>query len=43
MMQALEMLRLVKGHILGQSNDNSEVIKPVAIDIIDLCLSEGIS
>jgi len=36
MMQALELLWLVKKTL------NSEEIKPIAIAIIDLCLSEGI-
>ena len=40
MMQALELLQLVKRHILGQSDVE---IKPVAIAIIELCLSESIS
>jgi len=40
MMQALELLRLVKRH---EATLNSEEIKPVAIVIIELRLSEGIS
>ena len=45
MIQALELLQLAKRHISGQSDVtvNSEEIKPVAIAIIDLCFSEGIS
>ena len=44
MMQALEVLWLAKWHFSGQSDVlNSEEIKPVAIDIIKLHLSEGIS
>jgi len=37
MMQALELLQLEKTTLI------SEEIKPVAIAIIELCLSEGIS
>ena len=40
MMQALELLRLAKMYI---KTLNSEEIKPVAIAIIKLHLSEGIS
>ena len=43
MMQALELLWLVKGMSLDEAMLNSEEIKPVAIAIIKLCLSEGIS
>jgi len=40
MIQALELLRLVKRHVFGL---NSEEIKPGAIAIIELRLSESIS
>ena len=45
MMQALELLRLVKRHISRRSDIslNSEEIKAVAIAVIKLRLSEGIS
>jgi len=44
MMQALELLRLAKRQVLGQSMMlNSKEIKPVAIAIIEFRLSEGIS
>ena len=42
MKNALYILRYVKRHLLGRS-DISEKIKPVALAIIELCLSEGIS
>ena len=42
-MQALELLRLAKRHILGQNDLNSEEIKPVTVAMIELRLSEGIS
>jgi len=42
MMQALELVRLVKRHISGQIT-LSEEINPLAIVIIALRLSEGIS
>ena len=40
---ALELQRLVKGHILGEAMLNSEEIKPIALAVIKLHLSEGIS
>ena len=41
MVQMLELLWLVKRHNWGQSNIiNSKEIKPGAIAIIELCLSE---
>ena len=40
MMQALKLLQLVKRHSSGLNN---EEIKPVALAIIELPLSEGIS
>ena len=44
MMQALKLLRLVKRHIpRDEAMLSSEEIKPVAVAIIKLCLSEGIS
>jgi len=42
MMQALELLWLAKGTSLDEAMLNSEEIKPVAIAIIKLRLSEGI-
>jgi len=42
-MQALELLQLAKGMSLDEATLNSEEIKPVAIAIIELRLSEGIS
>ena len=39
----MELLRLTKGLSPGEVTVNSEEIKPVAIAIIELCLSEGIS
>ena len=41
MMQALELLRLAKR--LDETTLNSEEIKPVALAIIELRLSKGIS
>ena len=41
MKNALYVLWYAKRHLLGGS-DNSEKIKPVALAIIELCLSEGI-
>jgi len=41
MMQALELLRLAKSTSPGKATLNSEEIKPVAIAIIELRLSEG--
>ena len=43
MMQALELLWLAKGTPRDEATLNSEEIKPVAIAIIELRLSEGIS
>ena len=43
MMQALELLQLAKGTSPDEATLNSEEIKAVAIAIIELCLSEGIS
>ena len=43
MMQALELLRLVKGMSPNEATLNSEEIKPLAIASIELRLSEGIS
>jgi len=43
MMQAFELLLLAKGMSLDKEALNSKEIKPVAIVIIKLCLSEGIS
>jgi len=43
MKQALELLRLAKGTSLDERMLNSEEIKPVAIAIIELRLSERIS
>jgi len=43
MMQALELLRLANGTSLDEATLNSEDIKPVAIAIIELHLSKGIS
>ena len=43
MMQALELLRLVKGHISDEVTLSSEEIKAVAIAIIKLRLPESIS
>jgi len=40
MIQALKLLRLAKRH---KATLISEEIKPIAIAIIELCLSEGIS
>ena len=42
-MQALELQRLVKRHILGQATFNSEETKPIALAVIELRLSESIS
>ena len=43
MMQAMELLQLAKGTSLDEATLNSEEIKPVAIAIIELRLSERIS
>jgi len=43
MMQAVELLRLAKRHVSGQATLYSEEIKPVALAIIELHLSEGIT
>jgi len=43
MMQALELLWLAKGTSWDEVTLISEEIKPVAITIIKLCLSKGIS
>jgi len=43
MMKELELLRLAKGTSPNEAMLNSEEIKPVAIAIIGLRLSEGIS
>ena len=43
MMQALELLQLVKRHVSDEMTLNSEEIKAVVIAVIELCLSEGIS
>jgi len=42
-MQAPELLWLAKRHVSGQSDLNSEEIKPVTLAIIELYLSKGIS
>ena len=42
MMQAQELLQLAKRHVSGKATLNSEEIKPVALTIIKLCLSESI-
>ena len=43
MMQALELpLRLAKRHVLGQSKVEQCKIKPIALAVIKLRLSEGI-
>jgi len=43
MIQALELLQLAKGTSPDKATLNSKEIPPVAIAIIELCLSEGIS
>ena len=45
MMQALELLRLAKRYSISPDEVmlNNEEIKSVALAIIELCLSEGIS
>jgi len=43
LMQALYQLWLVKRHISGRSDVDSEEIKSLALAILELCLSEGIS
>jgi len=43
MMRALELLQLARRHIPDEVTFNSEEIKDVAIAIINLCFSEGIS
>ena len=43
MMNALYVLRYVKGTSRAEMTTYSEKIKPVALAIIELCLSEGIS
>jgi len=43
MIQALKLLWLVKGTPPDEAMLNSEEIKPVAVAIIELCLSECIS
>ena len=43
MMQALELLQLAKDTFRDEVTLNSEEIKPVALAIIELHLSEGIS
>ena len=43
MMQVLELLRLAKSTFPDEATLNSEEIKPAAIAIIELRLSDGIS
>ena len=43
MKNALYVLRYAKRHLSGEATSNSEKMKPVALAIIELCLSEGIS
>ena len=43
MMQALELLRLQKDTSRDEATLNSEEIKPIALAVIELRLSEGIS
>ena len=42
MMRVLELQRLVKRHISGQSDVESEEIEPLALLVIELRLSKGI-
>jgi len=42
-MQALQLLQLANGTSLDEVTLSTEEIKPIAIGIIELCLSEGIS
>ena len=42
-MQALELMWLVERHALDKATLNSKEIKPVAVTIIKLLLTEGIS
>jgi len=42
-MQALEPQRLAKSTSRDEATVNSEQIKPIALAVIELCLSEGIS
>ena len=43
MKNALYILRYVKGTCRAEATSNSEKINPVALVVIELCLSEGIS
>ena len=42
-MGALELLQFVKRHFLDEAMSNSAKIRPIALAVIELCLSEGIS
>ena len=42
-LNALYVLRYTKRHLSGQSDINSEKIKPIALAVIKLRLSDGIS
>jgi len=42
-MQAPELLQLTKGTSWDKATSNSTKIKPVALAIVELCLSEGVS
>ena len=43
MMQALELLWFAKRHISGQNDVKRCKIKPIALAVIELRLSEGVS
>ena len=43
MKNALYILWYAKRHLSGRSDANSEKIKPVALAVVELYLSEGIS
>ena len=43
MMQVLELLQLTKGTTQGEATSKSAKIKPIALAVIELHLSEGIS
>ena len=43
MKNALYVLWYAKRHLWAEAMSNSEKIKPVALAVIELCLSEGVS
>ena len=43
MIQALELLQLAKGTSLDEATSNSAKIKPIALVVVELHLSKGVS